>query len=219
MTDNTWIRSYGGKNVYSDSEIRANRMSTEGDINVNGGVRTSSLNICRPGQDCNKGISLYTNDQDGAGYDNYQGGIESWWGIGFRSRIDGQTRFMHNTRNGDTSIRGNYYNNSDINDKKNINPLSQEEINNVSKLQPVSYKFKDDENSKDHYGFIAQQVEETYPRLVLTSNTGKKLLNYQGITPLLTGKLNKLNPKSDTLCLDDVCVSKEDLKKIKKIVS
>ena len=36
MTDNTWIRSYGAKNVYCDNEIRANRMSTEGNMTVGG---------------------------------------------------------------------------------------------------------------------------------------------------------------------------------------
>jgi hypothetical protein len=36
MTDTTWIRSYGGKNVYCNAEIRANRMSTEGSMVIEG---------------------------------------------------------------------------------------------------------------------------------------------------------------------------------------
>jgi hypothetical protein len=36
MSDNTWIRSYGGKNVYCNAEIRANRMSTEGSMVIDG---------------------------------------------------------------------------------------------------------------------------------------------------------------------------------------
>jgi hypothetical protein len=42
MTDDTWIRSYNGKNVYSDAEIRANRMSTEADLTVGGNFRLSN---------------------------------------------------------------------------------------------------------------------------------------------------------------------------------
>jgi hypothetical protein len=38
MSDTTWIRSYNGKNVYCNQEIRANRMSTEANIVAEGTI-------------------------------------------------------------------------------------------------------------------------------------------------------------------------------------
>ena len=63
------------------------------------------------GQDANGGIGLFTNGADGSsglgGNGNlYQGGLESWWGIGFRCKLDGITRFLHDSRNGNTSVSG-----------------------------------------------------------------------------------------------------------------
>lgn len=39
MTDPTWIRAYNGKNVYTTGEMRAGRLSSEGDADIGGGLR------------------------------------------------------------------------------------------------------------------------------------------------------------------------------------
>jgi hypothetical protein len=45
MADTTWVRSYNGKSVYCNQEIRANRMTTEGDITAAGAVKAASFCI------------------------------------------------------------------------------------------------------------------------------------------------------------------------------
>jgi hypothetical protein len=41
MSDTTWIRSYNGKNVYCDAEIRANRISTEANLLTEGSLQVN----------------------------------------------------------------------------------------------------------------------------------------------------------------------------------
>jgi hypothetical protein len=68
-------------------------------------VRGRTLDV-GPDNDVNKNIRLFGNGQDGGTLNTYQGGIESWWGVGFRNRIDGKTRFVHDTRTGATTVDG-----------------------------------------------------------------------------------------------------------------
>jgi hypothetical protein len=57
--------------------------------------------------DTNLGIRLFGTGNDGSTLTNYQGGLASWNGIGFRCLTDGVTRFLHETRTGHTTIAGN----------------------------------------------------------------------------------------------------------------
>jgi hypothetical protein len=68
-------------------------------------VRNSQM-LVYPGSDQNKGVRVIGNDQDGATASVYNGGLASWFGIGFKCLTDSTTRFVHNTRNGDTYIEG-----------------------------------------------------------------------------------------------------------------
>ncbi|MDN5215694.1 tail fiber protein [Fulvivirgaceae bacterium BMA12] len=43
---------------------------------------------------------------DGASFSSWNGGLSSWFGIGFHSAFDNTTRGVFNTRNGDFSIKG-----------------------------------------------------------------------------------------------------------------
>ena len=45
---------------------------------------------------------------DGASFDSWNGGLSSWFGIGFHSDFDNTTRGVFNTRNGDFSIKGKF---------------------------------------------------------------------------------------------------------------
>lgn len=82
-------------------------------LNKAGGTMTGVLNVqasninVSPSADTNQGISLIGNGQDGATPDNYNGGLASWNGIGFKCVLDSQTRFLHDTRTGNTYIAGN----------------------------------------------------------------------------------------------------------------
>ena len=64
------------------------------------------LYIFNQGGDANMGISFFGNNQDGVSYTNYNGGIESWSGIGFRCRTDAVTRHVWDCRAGNYSCTG-----------------------------------------------------------------------------------------------------------------
>lgn len=68
-------------------------------------VRSSNLYVF-PGTDTNQGIRVIGNNQDGASYTTNQGGFASWFGVSFKCLTDNTCRFVHNCRNGDTSITG-----------------------------------------------------------------------------------------------------------------
>lgn len=67
---------------------------------------TTALSLYTNG-DPNFGIKLLTGPGDGAGYSGWNGGIGSWYGIGFHSTLDGVTRGVFNVRDGSFSMRGN----------------------------------------------------------------------------------------------------------------
>lgn len=64
------------------------------------GIRVASAT------DENLGIGLIKGTGDGASSTTYNGALESWYGIAFRSRLDGGVRYVFNTRTGDTYIGG-----------------------------------------------------------------------------------------------------------------
>ena len=56
--------------------------------------------------DTNKGVKVIANNADGASYSSFNGGLESWYGIGFRCSLDNTTRFVWDTRSGNSSQTG-----------------------------------------------------------------------------------------------------------------
>lgn len=60
-------------------------------------------------------------------------------------------------------------NTSDRNEKKDIVPLDESAKDFIMALNPVSYKFKDGESGRTHYGMIAQDVEEEMTELGMTA--------------------------------------------------
>ena len=77
--------------------------------------------------------------------------------------------------------------NSDRRIKENITPITQA-LEKIQKLQGVYYSRKDLEDKSRSIGFIAQEVEEVVPEVVLTDTTEdkKKSIAYQNLTALLT---------------------------------
>ena len=77
---------------------------------------------------------------------------------------------------------------SDRRSKKNIKSVGLQ-LDNVLKLNPVSFIYKADDLDRTKFGLIAQEVQEIYPELVKTKETVKLKdslsLNYQGVTPML----------------------------------
>jgi hypothetical protein len=71
----------------------------------------------------------------------------------------------------------------------------------VSKLRPVNYRWKDESKSKlEEYGFIAQEVEESFPSLVQTNaNTGIKSVDYPKMVSILALAVQELTTKVQEL--------------------
>jgi len=106
----------------------------------------------------------------------------------------------------DLLVLGSINNPSDINLKDNIQEIH---IEDFKKIKPVSFTFKDDEQNKKHYGFIAQELETVYPDLVNNSEMGFKTVNYIEMIPIMLSQMKNMQLEIDKL--------KEEIKEIKEI--
>ena len=104
----------------------------------------------------------------------------------------------------DLLVLGSINNPSDINLKDNIEKISTEDFD---KLNPVSFTFKDDDQNKKHYGFIAQELETIYPELVTNTGIGFKTVNYIEMIPILLSQMKNMQIEIDKL--------KDEIKEIK----
>lgn len=70
-----------------------------------------------------------------------------------------------------------------------------DEDETILKLNPVSFKWKDEfsENKNTQYGLIAQEVEKIYPNLVYKDNNSNLTVNYIGLIPLMLSQMKKMN--------------------------
>ena len=96
----------------------------------------------------------------------------------------------------DLLVLGSINNPSDITLKDNIEPINLDDFN---KLNPVSFTFKDDEENKKHYGFIAQELETVYPELVTNTEIGFKAVNYIEMIPILLSQMKNMQMEIDKL--------------------
>jgi len=113
------------------------------------------------------------------------------------------------------TIFGSVVSPSDISIKENINDLYLEtDLDKILELKPVQYTYKNDVESKNHYGLIAQEVEKLYPNLVYSMKYSTKdgesskfddekdnikSVNYTEIIPLLLLKIQDLQKQIDQL--------------------
>lgn len=105
-------------------------------------------------------------------------------------------------------VVANVFNQSDARAKKNVTNV-QSGLVSLLQLRPVSYNWADKPASKEsaatdsiqmpgdpqvrlQYGFLAQEVEEILPDLVLTEENGSKSVNYIAMIPLLVQSVKEL---------------------------
>jgi len=109
---------------------------------------------------------------------------------GFRLAVNGST----------FSLAG--YTSSDARYKKNIAPLGNA-LESILNLRGVSYdwdkaKFPNQNFGKDNQmGFIAQEIEQIFPQLVMTAPDGYKAVNYIGVIPVLVEAVKTLKKDND----------------------
>jgi len=107
---------------------------------------------------------------------------------------------------GDLFVGGSINNPSDFHLKDNIQDISLSLSDSLMLLNPVKYNYKDDEMRKEHFGFIAQDVEKLFPNLVNTvsadigdSEVSIKSVNYLEMVPILLLKIKDLQNQIDAL--------------------
>jgi hypothetical protein len=54
-------------------------------------------------------------------------------------------------------------------------------------------------NKKQHYGLLAQNVEEVFPELVEENYFGYKSVNYQELIPIIISKMKNMQSEIDQL--------------------
>lgn len=93
---------------------------------------------------------------------------------------------------------------SDIRYKKNFSNLNNS-LDKISQMNGLYYFWKTDEFKEKGFkedrqiGFIAQEVEKTFPELVTTDNKGYKSVDYARLTPVLVEAIKELKSKNDLL--------------------
>jgi phosphoribosylformylglycinamidine (FGAM) synthase PurS component len=123
----------------------------------------------------------------------------------------------------DLTVLGSINNPSDIKIKENIYDLTNDFCNNILKIIPKKYNFINDENKKEHYGIIAQQLEEIFPKLITNTviedsenNINEiKAINYLELIPIIIAKMkimqdeiDELNRRLENIRLENILLKK-----------
>ena len=89
-------------NLHIEGDMRVTRLGSAGLVSkiIAMGTRSASASTVH--------AVLRSGTGDGASFNSWNGGLSSWFGIGFHSDFDNTTRGVFNTRNGDFSIKGKF---------------------------------------------------------------------------------------------------------------
>ena len=110
----------------------------------------------------------------------------------------------------DLYLEGSFFNTSDLRLKENIFPINHLFADNILRLRPCEYTFKDDERQRIHYGFIAQELKEVFPQLVSAKPKDKEeckedegededmVVNLLEMIPFIVQKMKKMQKELDT---------------------
>lgn len=96
---------------------------------------------------------------------------------------------------------------SDIMIKENISFLKDSnESDNILNLNPVKYNYIEDKTKKQHYGLIAQDVENSFPELISEvydklHNKNIKAVNYVELIPIMINKMQNMQEEINNLHL------------------
>jgi hypothetical protein len=102
----------------------------------------------------------------------------------------------------DLIVNGAIINPSDKRIKGNIEEVNNRTFNNISKLIPKKYNYIYDESNKQHFGFIAQELELFFPELVTISSANDseiKSINYIELIPIIIGKMKMMEQEIEEL--------------------
>jgi hypothetical protein len=92
--------------------------------------------------------------------------------------------------NGNIKVNADVVHSSDRRFKKDISKLA-DCLEKLMTVKGASYKFRQEKfpdlgfDDQVHFGFIAQDMEQIYPELVITYSDGYKGINYTGLLPVI----------------------------------
>ena len=117
-------------------------------------------------------------------------------GNGVTTRLNALTLF----KNGNLSISGTFSQSSDIRLKQDIEPLTMA-LNGVSRLQPISYRFRDGTGhpTERQIGLAAQDVERVFPELVSRDAQGYLSVSYTQLAAVLVRAVQEQQDANATL--------------------
>lgn len=121
---------------------------------------------------------------------------------------------------GTINSSGGYYNVSDLRRKKNLQPI-ENVLSQILKLEGYKFNWRKDEFPEMNFGpdfqlgFIAQEVEQFFPELVVTGSDGFKSLDYSKMTVLLLQAVKEQQHQIDTVNRENTQL-KSELKELKE---
>ena len=97
---------------------------------------------------------------------------------------------------------------SDTRHKKNVEALTGS-LDKIEKIEGVQYNFIQNKNEsqkdnsekeqRNHLGFLAQDLEKTFPEVVESDESGFKYINYEGMVPILVEAIKELDSQVESL--------------------
>lgn len=96
--------------------------------------------------------------------------------------------------------------------KKNIKKIKKF---NLDELRPVQYNYKSRDDERVFFGFVAQEIKESYPHMVFENNDGMYSLDYTQFIPISIKNLQD-QEKSITKLQNRIKTMKEKLKQLKR---
>lgn len=83
--------------------------------------------------------------------------------------------------------------------KENIEDMASSS-NDLMKLRPVTFSYKNDESKSKRYGLVAEEVAEVFPDLAVFNNDGSvETVKYHEMAPILLNELQKLSRRVQEL--------------------
>ena len=148
-----------------------------------------------------------------AGVAHYYGGVGIYGAVGYSSSYSLPTAsfgtayagyFSGSVKVTGTLTASSVTTTSDMRLKENIQDLNQSAVGNIQLLRPVEYKLKPDsiqhvyqddafEMKVNHYGLLAQEVQELFPNIVYEGGDGYLSINYTELIPVLIKSVQDLS--------------------------
>lgn len=94
---------------------------------------------------------------------------------------------------GSIGYSGSLVSTSDKTLKKNIKKCPDDILAKLLQLESKKFNFKNEKDTKDYFGFIAQDVEKIFPSLVQKRSDGTLTLSYVEMIPLLLKAIQELH--------------------------